>query len=225
MADESLQCQLIIVFISVGMPSNSQSKVWTESSCNTETTHVALNHYVTSLLMKIKLYFFFFSSGCTFPVFCLHSSLDERNLSWHLMLAYSLPDHLLLRFLSSYHRWQVPPSHSAIELRGILASFGCLSKIIWKYMLTQSRNIHRKNSNRRETEMLIWNKILKKEVLVYPHLAGLCWFKTLANDTAESLHWPITHRWTTLTSPWLCSCQQTSHYNCDSSAFLSWLQM
>jgi len=60
MADESLQCQLIIVFISVGMPSNSQSKVWTESSCNTETTHVALNHYVTSLLMKIKLYFFFF---------------------------------------------------------------------------------------------------------------------------------------------------------------------
>lgn len=120
------------------------------SASQQEITHIVLNHCAKSFLMDVKAlgYFLFFLWLQFFPVSWLHSSLDERNLSWHRRLVHSLPDHSLLHFLSSHHTWQALPSHSAIELWGILASSGCLSKVTWKYMLAKSRNTHRRNSNR-----------------------------------------------------------------------------
>lgn len=142
----------IIIFISAAMSSNSQCKIWREKLLlHSKELHKSFSITVQSPFWWRLSFKIFFFSGCTFPVLWLHTSLDERNLSWHLMLAYSLPDHLLLHFLSSYHRWQALPSHSAIELWGILASFGCLSEVTWKYMLTMSRNTHRRNSNRYAT--------------------------------------------------------------------------
>lgn len=119
--------------------------------CHVRREELLVWGFLVLVCLFVVLFCLGFFLGWTFPVLWLRSSLDERNLSWHLMLLYSLPDHLLLHLLSSYHRWQALPSHLAIELWGILASFGCLSKVIWKYMLTKSRNTHRRNSNRQAT--------------------------------------------------------------------------
>lgn len=147
-ADELLQCQPYYCFYFSGYAFQSpmQNKE-AELLLHSKKLHILFSITVQSPLWW-RLGFKIFFSGCTSPVFCLHRSLDERNLSWHLMLVYSLPDDLLLHFLSSYHRWQALPPHSAIELWGILASFSCLSNVIWKYMLTKSKNTHRSNSNR-----------------------------------------------------------------------------
>lgn len=148
-ADEPLQCQPYYCFYFSGYAFQSpmQNKE-AELLLHSKKLHILFSITVQSPLWWRLGFKIFFFSGCTSPVFYLHRSLDERNLSWHLMLVYSLPDHLLLHFLSSYHRWQALPPHSAIELWGILASFSCLSKVIWKYMLTKSKNTHRRNSNR-----------------------------------------------------------------------------
>lgn len=47
-------------------------------------------------------------------------------------------------------------------------------------------------------------------MLVHPILLGFADFR-LTSDTAKSLCSPATHRWTTLTSPWLSAAVSTFH--------------